>query len=110
MGALVYVYRCDLGDCTCNGISATASQLFVTNVEGFWAAPPPGVPAARLVAHDHYKDHAILVPEGTDGGMHGGNYGGSSGGPGWCKAVEAITGKKHVHLVPIHDRFERGAP
>ena len=108
MGALIRVYRPApmLGDVPIDrSPSDHVDHIVVTSLRGS-TNPIPGETAYKLMAHDRYPRHPMLVPIGTNDEpvMCGpsGNFAGSEGAPGWCEAVEKITGGVS-NLVAIYD-------
>ena len=108
MGMTVYVYRNDLGDCTAGGISATAKQLCLTNVEGPFE-PSEDSPAAVLVMAEPIGGQKILriEPADADGKwtMFGGNYAGCSDSR-FSEKCRELLGSSWYGAVAIHDRIE----
>ena len=108
MGMIVHVYRNDLGDSTAGGISSTAKQLCLTNVEGPFE-PSEDSPAAVLVMAEPIGGRKILRIEPADAGdkwtMFGGNYGGTSDSRFGDKCRE-LLGQSWYGAVAIHDRIE----
>ena len=113
MGALLQVYRpapmsSDVP--SDQSPSDRFDQLVVVNLRGP-LKPNPTLPAYKLMAHDRYPRHPMLVPISADGGpvMCGpsGNFAGSEVSPGWCEAVEKITGGVS-NLVAIYDDGFKG--
>ena len=112
MGMTVSVFRCDLGDCTNNGVSAGAGSLCVVNVSGPFN-PRPGMPAVELVEGPGGRGHAIIRPvegkkPGMVGPMFGGNYAETSDDR-FTQALRDLTGTKFYGAVPIFDRYETPA-
>lgn len=107
-GALLQVYRPAPmpGDAPADGsLSDRVDHLVVVNLRGS-LRPSPSLPAYKLVAHDRYPRHPMLVPLGADGEAvvcgPSGNFAGGEMTPGWCEAVQKITGGVS-NLVEIHD-------
>ncbi len=108
MGTLIRVYRPApmLGDVPDDrSPSDHADHIVVVNLRGS-IKPGPTLPGYKLVAHERYPRHPMLIPVGADGTAvacgPSGNFAGSEGAPGWCEAVEKITGGVS-NLVAIYD-------
>ncbi len=113
MGALLQVYRPVpmLGDTPGDtSLSDRIDHLVVVNLRGS-LKPSLTLPAFKLVAHDRYPRHPMLVPIGSDGEVvicgRSGNFAGGDVTPGWCEAVEEITGGVS-DLVAIYDDGFKG--
>lgn len=111
MGALLQVYRPAPmpGDAPVDDSpSDRVDHLIVVNLRGP-VQPGPGLPAYKLVAHDRYPRHPMLVPVDATGEavMCGpsGNYAGGEGTSGWREAVEKITGGVSDLVAIYDDRF-----
>lgn len=113
MGALLQVYRPVPmpGDTPADdSLSDRVDHLVVVNLRGP-VQPGTGLPAYKLVPNDRYPRPPLLVPVGADGEAvicgPSGNFAGGEGTPGWCEAVEKITGGM-ANLVAVYDEgFER---
>ena len=115
MGALLQVYRPVpmAGDAPSDtNLSDRVDHLVVVNLRGP-LKPSTTLPAFKLVAHDRYPRHPMLVPIGADGEAvicgSSGNFAGCEGTPGWCEAVEKITGGVSNLVAIYDDGFEGGA-
>ena len=113
MGALLQIYRPALmpGDAASEGsLSDRADHIVVVNLRGP-VQPSPALPAYKLVAHERYPRHPMLVPVGADGKTAicgpSGNFAGGESTPGWFEAVEKITGGV-ANLVAIYDDGFKG--
>ncbi len=115
MGALLQVYRpAPMPGDTPNddSLSDRIDHLVVINLRGS-VQPSLRLPAYKLLAHDRYPHHPMLVPIGANGepviSGPSGNFAGGESTPGWCEAVEKITGGTS-NLVAIYDNwFDGGA-
>ena len=115
MGALLQVYRPVplSGDAPSDtSLSDRIDHLVVVNLRGP-LKPSATLPAFRLVAHDRYPRHPMLVPIGADGEVvicgRSGNFAGGDVTPGWCEAVEEITGGVSDLVAIYDDGFKGGA-
>ena len=113
MGAVLQVYRPAPmpGDTPIDdSLSDRVDHVVVVNIRGP-LQPSLRLPAYKLVAHDRYPRHPMLVPIGADGEVvtcgPSGNFAGGESTPGWCEAVEKITGGV-ANLVPIYDDGFKG--
>ena len=115
MGLTVSVFRSSIGDCTHGGISSSANDICLVNVDGP-SNPCEGVPAALLIK-GNVEGAVKIVPAVINGKgeyiptkawvMMGGNYAATSDSR-FHRAVQAIIGKGACSYgaVPIHDRIE----
>lgn len=108
MGLLISVYRnSNGGDCTNGGVTASANQLCLVNVDGPFE-PRDGLPPAWLVPGNVPNAAKIVIadPHGPDRrwSMFGGNYAGTSDSR-FTGAVKRLCGTS-LGVVPVHDRYE----
>ena len=109
MGIHVSVYRSEYLDCTAGGISSTADQLCIINVDGPFD-PSDDVPAAVLVVAEPIQGQKILRIEPADKGdqwtMFGGNYA-STNDSRFSAKCKQLLGSGFYGAVAVHDRIER---
>jgi len=107
MGLHVTILReADGDDCSNGGLSAFASSLTITNIDGPFE-PSAGAPAAMLKQGP--RDTVIIVPAVKPGGMIGPMAGGAYVASSDSRFSEALRrlGQTNSHVaIPIHDRFE----
>ncbi len=115
MGALLQIYRPAPmpGDVPSDrSLSDRVDHIVVVNLRGP-LQPSPRLPAYKLVAHDRYARHPMLVPIGADGEVvicgPSINFAGGESTPGWCDAVEKITGGVSNLVAIYDDGFEGGS-
>lgn len=114
MGLIVDIFRTSSrGDCTNNGISSTAHNLCLVNVDGPFS-PREDSPAAMLIKGNLAGTARIVPAKKLDNGsyivsdgwwMMGGNYAAVSDTR-FSEAIERILGHRFYGAVAIHDRRE----
>lgn len=129
MGLSVSIYKSDLGSCSNGGVSATADNAVIVNVEGGPFTPGPDRPALMLVpgVFGHQGQiiavpaviddatgewvparHAPGNPDASTGPMMGGCHVGTSDSR-FGEAVAKLGGNRWGGTVALHDRYETPA-
>ena len=107
MGMIAYVYNSPLGNCSNGGLSATAKQVCIVNVDGPFD-PADDMPAVKLIKRERVGN-VVCVPVDLDDGKTWSMFGGAfihTSDSRFGEAVRKLSGYDHGFPVALHDRVE----